>query len=193
MGRHAVENRVPSFKGPFPVGKGGVIIRRPDETGDGGGFVRANNATLVAPAIGAATATTASAGDNDTSVATTAFVHTEVDSTKSGTHATPSTTTPLSPTWSGPAHVVWSNATSGTINLPAASGYVNRGILIYNIAATVVRIDPNASEGIVRDGTAQTGGKYLELTSGTGNYVSLICDGERWITLGFKGSLSAEP
>ena len=134
-------------------------------------------------------ATTPSAGDNDTSVATTAFVNTEVDSTQTGVHATPSTTTPLSPTWSGPMHTVWQGAT-GTINLPAASGYLGRGILIYNTGAFTITVDSNASEVIVRDGTAQTGGVSMTLSTGAGNYVALISDGARWITLGFKGTLA---
>lgn len=49
-----------------------------DETGSGA-FVRATSPALTTPAIGAATATTASTGDNDTSVATTAFVKGEID------------------------------------------------------------------------------------------------------------------
>jgi hypothetical protein len=47
------------------------------ETGSGS-VVRDTSPTLTTPAIGAATATTPSAGDNDTSVATTAFVRTEI-------------------------------------------------------------------------------------------------------------------
>ena len=143
----------------------------------------------VGGSIGAATATTPSAGDNDTSAATTAFVQTEVDSTRSGSHASPNTTTPLSPTWSGVTHVVYAGNTS-TINLPAASGYDGRGIIIYNTGAFTITIDPNGSEVVVRDGTAQTGGVNFTLSSGAGNYVALISDGTRWITLGYKGTLA---
>lgn len=46
-----------------------------DETGTGA-LVAANSPTLVTPAIGSATATTQSAGDNSTKVATTAYVDT---------------------------------------------------------------------------------------------------------------------
>lgn len=135
------------------------------------------------------TATTASAGDNDTSIATTAFVQTEIDATQTGTHASPSTTNPLSPTWSGPSHTVWYGAT-GTINLPAASGYVGRYIEVYNTGAFTITIDPNGSEVIVRAGTVQTGGVSITLASGAGNFVFLQSDGTRWITKGSNGAVA---
>ena len=113
----------------------------------------------------------------------------EALSTLTATHASPSTTNPLSPTWIGQMHTVWYGAT-GTINLPAASGYAGRKILIYNTGAFTVTIDSNASEVIVRDGNVQTGGVSMTLSSGAGNYVALISDGVRWVTLDFKGTLS---
>jgi hypothetical protein len=153
-----------------------------DESGTGA-------AVFAGGDIGAGTATTASAGDNSTKIATTAFVETRVAGTQTGVHGTPSTTNPLSPTWSGAMHSVWYGAT-GTINLPAAAGYTGRGILIYNTGAFTITIDPNGSEIVVRDGTAQTGGVNFTLSSGAGNFVALISDGVRWITLGFKGTLT---
>ena len=139
--------------------------------------------------IGAATATTPSAGDSDTSVATTAFVQGELDATQTGTHASPDTNNPLAPTWTSPMHTVWYGAT-GEIDLPAVATYTGRGILIYNTGAFTVTIDPNGAEVIVRDGTVQTGGVSMTLSSGAGNYVAIFCDGARWITLGYKGTLS---
>jgi hypothetical protein len=109
---------------------------------------------------------------------------------QSGVHGTPSTTNPLAPTWTTSMHTIWYGAT-GEIDLPAASGYTGRGIIIYNTGAFTVTIDPNSSEVIVRDGTVQTGGVSMTLASGAGNYVALYCDGARWITLGFKGTLAA--
>lgn len=108
---------------------------------------------------------------------------------QTGTHASPSTTNPLSPTWTGSMHYVWYGAT-GTINLPAASDYAGRGIIIYNTGAYTITIDSNGTEVIVRDGTVQSGGVSITLSSGAGNYVALFCDGTRWITLGYKGTLS---
>ncbi len=109
---------------------------------------------------------------------------------QTGVHATPSTTNPLAPTWTGIMHVVWYGAT-GEIDLPAAATYAGRSILIYNTGAFTVTIDPNGSEVIVRDGTAQTGGVTMTLSSGAGNFVGLISDGARWVTVGFKGDLAA--
>lgn len=85
--------------------------------------------------------------------------------------------------------VVWYGAT-GTINLPAVASYSGAGLLIYNTGSFTITIDPNGSEVVVRDGTVQTGGVSFTLSSGAGNYVCLICDGNRWITLGFKGVLA---
>lgn len=159
----------------------------------------ASNVTLTLPettgtlvvsggSIGAATATTPSTGDDDTSVATTAYVQDEVDGTQTGVHATPATGT-QSPTWTGPMHSVWCGATM-TVNLPAASGYLGRGILIYNTGAFTITVEPNSSEVIVRNGTAQTGGVNFTLSSGAGNFVALLSDGARWITLGYIGTLA---
>ncbi len=113
--------------------------------------------------------------------------HVAADQT--GVHATPSVVNPLAPTWETATHMLWYGAT-GEIDLPAASGYTGRGIIIYNTGAFTITIDPNASEVIVRDGTVQTGGVSFTLSSGAGNFVSLISDGTRWITLGFKGTLA---
>lgn len=124
----------------------------------------------------------------------TSAIQTQLDAkasntgTQTGVHATPSTTTPLSPTWTGPMHTVWYGAT-GQINLPAAAGYTGRGILIYNTGVFTVTVEPNGSEVIVRDGTVQTGGVNFTLSSGAGNFVALISDGARWVTLGYKGSM----
>jgi hypothetical protein len=108
---------------------------------------------------------------------------------QTGVHGTPSTTDPLSPTWTNSWHMVWYGA-SGDINLPAASGYTGRGITIYNTGAFTITVHPNASEVIVLDGDILTGGDEFTLSSGAGNFVSLYCDGARWITLGFKGTLA---
>lgn len=109
--------------------------------------------------------------------------------TQTATHTTPSTTTPLSPTWTGADHTVWYGVT-GTINLPAAATYTGRTIRVYNTGAFTITIDPNASEVVVRDGAVQTGGVNFTLASGAGNYVVLISDGVRWITLDHIGTLT---
>jgi hypothetical protein len=154
------------------------------------GTQTATNKTFTSPTITGGAVDTASGGDNDTSPASTAFVQSTARGSKTGVHATPDTTNPLAPTWTSIMHVVWYGAT-GEIDLPAASGYTDRSILIYNTGAFTVTIDPNGSEVIVRDGTVQTGGVTMTLSSGAGNFVALISDGARWITLGYKGTLAA--
>jgi hypothetical protein len=111
-------------------------------------------------------------------------------STQAGIHGTPSTTNPLAPTWSSANYVIWYGAT-GEIDLPTAVDYLGRRLTVYNTGAFTVTLDPNLSELIVRDGTVQGGGVSFTLSSGAGNYVELISDGVRWVTLGFKGTLTA--
>lgn len=112
-----------------------------------------------------------------------------LDTSRTGTHAAPSTANPLSPTWTGPFHTVYTGV-AGVINLPAASTYADKGIIIYNTGSFILTIDANGSEVLVRDGTVQTGGVSLTLSAGAGNFVNLISDGSRWITLGYKGTLA---
>jgi hypothetical protein len=112
-----------------------------------------------------------------------------LDTSRTGTHAVPNAVNPLSPTWTGPFHTVYTGVT-GTINLPIASAYTDKGIIIYNTGAYLITIDANGSEVLVRDGNIQTGGVSFTLSTGAGNFVNLISDGSRWITLGYKGTLT---
>lgn len=139
--------------------------------------------------VGAATGTTASAGDNDTSVATTAFVQNEIYPDNFGTPASPTTTNPLSPTWDGQLGEVW-YGTTGTINLPTGSTYDGKGILIYNTGAFTITINPNDADLVWRDGSPQSAGVSFTLSSGAGNFVSIIKRGGVWVTLGYKGTLN---
>ena len=94
-------------------------------------------------------------------------------------------------TWATSAvYEVWTNTTT-EYDLPAASGYDGKAVIFYVTGTNAITIDPNSSEVIVRDGTAQTGGVTLTLAGVAGNYVCLICDGTRWVTLGYKGTLAA--
>jgi len=112
-----------------------------------------------------------------------------LDTSRTGTHTLPSTTTPLSPTWTGPFHTVYYGAT-GTINLPPVSSYTDKGIIIYNTGTFTITVDASTTEVIVRDGVVQSGGVSFTLSTGAGNFVNLISDGSRWITLGYKGTLT---
>jgi hypothetical protein len=76
------------------------------------------------------------------------------------------------------------------INLPAAVAGMN--LMIYVTGTNLTTIDPNGSDVIVRDGTAQTGGVTMTLSGAAGNYVTLFADAvNHWVTGGFKGTLSA--
>ncbi|MDC1268161.1 hypothetical protein N8Z76_00350 [Gammaproteobacteria bacterium] len=66
-----------------PITSSGNATSVAAQTGTGTTFVMQASPTLTTPAIGAATATTPSANDNDTSVATTAYVQTELTAERS--------------------------------------------------------------------------------------------------------------
>ncbi len=109
--------------------------------------------------------------------------------TRLGSHTTPDTTAG-SITWSSTLYEVFTNTTT-TYALPAASTYDGKAVIFYVTGTNAITIDPNGSEVIVRSGTVQTGGVTMTLTGAAGNYVAMICDGVRWITLGFSGTLAA--
>lgn len=109
--------------------------------------------------------------------------------TQTGTHSSPDTSGGAV-SWAGPVHIVWTNTTS-TYTLPAVASYAGRSVGFYVTGTNAITIDPNASEVIVRDGTAQTGGVTLTLTGAAGNYVFLFSTGTRWVTFGYKGTLAA--
>ena len=105
-----------------------------------------------------------------------------------GTFAAPTTTNPYTlPAANCYGSTIYYGAT-GEIDLPAGVDGMN--LIIYNTGAFTVTIDPNASEVITRDGTAQTGGVPMTLSAGAGNYVCLIFDGTQWVTKGYKGTLA---
>ncbi len=109
--------------------------------------------------------------------------------TRLGSHTTPDTTAG-SITWSSTLYEVFTNTTT-TYTLPAASTYDGKAVIFYVTGTNAITIDPNGSEVIVRSGTVQTGGVTMTLTGAAGNYVAMICDGVRWVTLGFSGTLAA--
>jgi len=108
-----------------------------------------------------------------------------------GSHTTPDTT-------GGAISTAWGNSivlevftnTTTTYNLPAAATYDGKAVMFYVTGTNLITIDPNGSEVIVRAGIVQTGGVSMTLAGVAGNYVAMICDGVRWITLGFIGTLA---
>ncbi len=105
-----------------------------------------------------------------------------------GTFAAPVTTDPYTLT----AANSWGSAlyygATGTVNLPA--GQTGMNIVIVNTGAFTITIDPNGSQAIVREGTTQSGGVSMTLSSGAGNFVVLMFDGTNWATLGYRGTLA---
>ena len=105
-----------------------------------------------------------------------------------GTFTVPITTNPYSYLAASMYNAcLWYGAT-GEIDL--AAGVDGMAIIIYNTGAFTITIDPNGSEVIVRDGTAQTGGVSMTLSSGAGNFVAMVYNGTQWVTLGYKGTLA---
>jgi hypothetical protein len=105
-----------------------------------------------------------------------------------GNFTTPITTNPYTLTAANCYNSALHYGATGEIDLPA--GVDGMAILIYNTGAFTITIDPNGSEVIVRDGSAQTGGVSFTLSSGAGNYVCIIFNGTQWVTMGYKGTLA---
>lgn len=63
-------------------------------------------------------------------------------------------------------------------------------VLIYNTGAFTITINPADADRIVRDGTAQSDGVSITLSSGAGNYVVLHGEADGWVTFGYKGTLA---
>jgi hypothetical protein len=105
-----------------------------------------------------------------------------------GSHTTPDTTGGAI-SWTAPVYEVFTNTTTPYV-LPAAAGYDGKAVIFYVTGTNAIAIDPNGSEVIVRSGTVQTGGVTITLAGVAGNYVALICDGVRWVTLGYIGTLA---
>lgn len=106
----------------------------------------------------------------------------------SGTFTVPITTNPLAMAAADSYGFALCYGATGEIDLPAGVAGMNG--IIYNTGSFTITIDPNGSEVVVRDGTAQTGGVSFTLSSGAGNYVALYFNGTQWITTGYKGTLA---
>jgi hypothetical protein len=157
-------------------------------TGASGKSTRAQ--VLNNAAVAAGTATTPATGDNDTSIATTAFVQEAARPTLLGNADVGITTNPytLAAASSYGGVLFYEPAAAGEVDLPA--GVAGMHVLIRNNSANVIDIDPNGSEVIERDGTAQSGGVTIKLSAGPGNFVALLFDGVRWTTWGYRGTLT---
>jgi len=85
--------------------------------------------------------------------------------------------------------VIFYNDTD-TLALPAA--VAGMSVCIYVTGTNLTTIDPNGTDVIVVDGTANAAGDAFTVAGVAGNFVCLVADAaNHWITLGAKGTLSA--
>lgn len=107
-----------------------------------------------------------------------------------GTFAAPITTNPYALAALNTYGSILYYGATGEIDLPAA--VAGMSVCIYNTGAFTITIDPNSTDVIVRDGTAQAGGVSMTLDTGAGHFVWLHCDAaNHWVTLGYSGTLGA--
>lgn len=78
------------------------------------------------------------------------------------------------------------------LDLPAAAGYVGRGIVIRFDGSYVVTCDPNGSEVIDLNGTAMSAGEALIVTGTAGQVAVLVSDGTSWATSGGNAAYTQE-
>lgn len=152
-------------------------------------FTPASGSTLIT--VGAYTSTLTMTANTAVTFPTTGTLSTTAQDLAGlvSTYATPDTTGGAV-TLTNAVTEVWTNTTT-TYSLPAVASSAGKAVIFYVTGTNALTIDVNASEIIVRDGTAQTGGVTMTLTGAAGNYVCLICDGTRWVSMGFKGTLAA--
>jgi hypothetical protein len=111
------------------------------------------------------------------------------DVQNTGTLASPITSNPYSLTAANSYNrIIWYGAT-GTVNHVDAVAGMN--FCVYNTGAFTVTFNPGDNTVIVRDGTAQSAGVSITLSSGAGNYVCFEADAaNHLVTMGYKGTLA---
>jgi hypothetical protein len=76
-----------------------------------------------------------------------------------------------------------------TLALPAAVAGMN--LCVYVTGTNLTTIDPNGTDVVVRDGTAQSAGVSFTVAGVAGNYVCVVADAaNHWTTMGYKGTLA---
>jgi len=78
---------------------------------------------------------------------------------------------------------------TGTVTCPPVADIVEGGsITVYSTTAAAVHVDPNASEVVVLDGVALTGGNKITSASGAGDQITLVKRGSTLVTVGRSGT-----
>lgn len=167
-----------------------ITLKRSDGTTDLAAYSQsfgANRSTFIVPASGTVTVILEDTGTN---------TYNDLGSfpvpliTQLGTQASPDTTAGAI-TISGSVNglIAFCNTTT-EYDLEAAANWKYKVAIFYNAGTNTITIDPNASEVIVLDGTALTGGDRITISGTAGDYVALYSDGTRIITLGREGTIS---
>jgi hypothetical protein len=144
--------------------------------------------------LGTATATTPSAGDNSTSVATTAFVTLAANAATVGSIAGADTAAAAITYTNRIGKVIYISAAAGvrTYPLPDATDAAYKGTVLdfYVVAGTNhVNLKPLSGQHIVYNG-ASLGTDYYwqDATSAAGDFVSVNCEGGTWVVWGKNGT-----
>jgi hypothetical protein len=79
---------------------------------------------------------------------------------------------------------------SAAIEIDLPAGASGMAILVYSTGANEVLIDPNGSEVIVLNGTAESAGERISIATGAaaGDFISLVHNGTNWYTIGRSGT-----
>jgi hypothetical protein len=167
---------------PGAVGSTGLLL----ETVSGS----TQTESLVTALPNGFTATTQTAGSNDTKVATDAYADTATRATHLGTFASPNTAAGAI-TWTAPVYNIYTSAASTrTYTLPAASSYTGQAFIL-NVAVGTghVNVQPASGAQLVLAGVLLTADHYVQAaTSAPGNYICFISDGTNWTSLGSSGT-----
>lgn len=127
-------------------------------------------------------------GAEQTSIAN---IRDAVGTTFNGSAAAPNSDTPEAVSFNTLTFYHFCGGTQ-ELDLPAAAGYVGRGIVIRFDGSYVVTCDPNGSEVIDLDGTAMSAGEALIVTGTAGQVAVLVSDGTSWLTSGGNAAYTQE-
>lgn len=116
---------------------------------------------------------------------------TDLGTTKSGTFASPTTTDPLAITWADDEQMVLHYGANGEIDLPAASGYTNKTLVIISTGTFTITVDPNGSELIYVNGASLGAGVADTLAATAGDFFCYYCNGTSWIKAPSGGGVAS--
>ena len=155
-----------------------------------GGFVFSDSPTFTTTPA----APTASAGDNSTALATTAFVTLAANADTLGSIAGADSAAGAQTYTNRIGRTIFTTAAAAvrTYTLPNATTAAYKGTLltVYVVTGTNhVNLQPYSGQHFVLAGVPLTANHYIQAgTSAAGNYISMFCDGATWVELGYSGT-----